>query len=97
MSGDRYLIQDQNAYYFITITVVQWIDLFSRKEYRDIIVEALNYCILHKGLKLHAWVIMTNHPHLAGRITTELGMSGFLRDFKKYTSKQMIGAYTRNT
>ena len=39
MSGDRYIIRDQHACYFITITVVYWIDQFGRKEYRDIVVD----------------------------------------------------------
>ena len=97
MSGDRYLIHDQNACYFITMTIVYWIDIFSRKEYRDVIVESLNYCVDHKGLELHAWALMTNHLHIIGRIIPndddmedQRGMSAFLRDFKKFTSKKMI-------
>lgn len=92
MSGDAYKIQDQQGYYFLTITVVLWIDLFSRQHYRDIIVDSLNYCVEKKGLKLNAWVIMSNHVHLVGRVTSAAGMSGFLRDFKKYTSKRIITA-----
>ena len=92
MSGDRYFIRDQNSCYFLTLTVIHWIDLFSRKAYRDIMVDALNYCIQYKGLRLYAWVIMSNHVHLVGRVVSPYGMSGFLRDFKKYTSKQMVAA-----
>lgn len=90
MSGDSYRIQDQQGYYFLTLTVVLWIDLFSRRDYKDIIVDALNYCIANKGLNLNAWVIMTNHIHFVGRVDSQAGMSGFLRDFKKFTSKKMI-------
>ena len=96
MSGDRYIIQDQYACYFITMTVVYWIDIFSRREYRDIIVDSLNYCVDHKGLELSAWVLMTNHLHIVGRVVKNSdlagvsGMSGFLRDFKKFTSKEII-------
>ncbi len=90
MSGDRYEIQDQQACYFITMTVVYWIDLFSRRDYKDVIVDSLNYCITNKGLNLYGWVIMTNHVHIVGKVETELGMSGFLRDFKKYTSKKIV-------
>ncbi len=92
MSGDRYKIQDQQGCYFITMTVVHWIDVFSRREYRDIIVESLNYCIAEKGLKLYAWVIMSNHVHIVGEVEGDLGMSGFLRDFKKHTSKRILEA-----
>jgi len=92
MSGDRYKIQDQQGCHFITMTIVHWIDVFSRMEYRDIMVNSLNYCIDKKGLRLYAWVIMSNHVHIVARIETELGMSGFLRDFKKYTSKGILKA-----
>ena len=91
MSGDRYKIQDQHACYFITMTVVYWIDVFSRREYKDVIAESLNYCVAHKGLNLNAWVIMTNHIHIVGKVETALGISGFLRDFKKFTSKKIVG------
>lgn len=72
------------------MTVVYWIDAFSRRDYKDIIVESLNYCIANKGLNLYAWVIMSNHIHIVGKVETELGMSGFLRDFKKFTSKKIM-------
>ena len=92
MSGDRYKIYNQQGCYFVTMTVVHWIDVFSRREYRDIIVDSLNYCVENKGLKLYAWVIMSNHVHIVGEVEGELGMSGFLRDFKKHTSKRMLEA-----
>ena len=90
MSGDRYHIVDQKATYFLTLTVVEWVDLFTRPEYRDVVVSSLNFCIREKGLVLNAWVIMSNHIHLVGRVNADLGMSGFLRDFKKHTSKELI-------
>jgi len=34
MSGDRYKILDQNALHFVTFTVVNWIDVFTRKTYK---------------------------------------------------------------
>ncbi len=92
MSGDRYKIEDQNACYFLTLTAIYWIDVFSRREYRDIVVDSLNFCIAEKGLQLNAWVIMSNHIHLVGSVEKTLGMSGFLRDFKKHTSKKIVEA-----
>jgi len=61
MARDRYFIDDQNAHYFLTMTVVHWIDVFTRKEYKQIITESLNYCVEKKGLVLFAWVLMSNH------------------------------------
>lgn len=90
MSGDRYKIHDQNSTYFITCTVIKWIDLFTRKEYKEIIVDSLNYCVKEKGLVVYGWVIMSNHIHLLCRCKEEFKFSDFLRDFKKFTSKQFI-------
>ena len=92
MSGDKYKIEDQHARYFLTLTVVHWIDLFSRREYKDILVESLNHCIQNKGLEIYAWVIMTNHMHMVAACNEPHRMSDFLRDYKKYTSKKIVDA-----
>jgi len=89
MSGDRYFITNQHYTYFITCTVVNWIDIFTRPVYQDIIVQSLNYCVKAKGLHLNGWVLMTNHLHFVGRCEGPHRMSDFLRDFKKFTSKRL--------
>ena len=89
MSGDRYRITDQHNPYFLTCTIVHWIDLFTRKDYRDIVVQSLNYCIEQKHLIVYSWVIMSNHVHLVVRCEPPGEMSAFLRDFKKFTSKKI--------
>src|SRR5450432_4806246 len=90
MSGDKYFINDQQGCYFVTFTVIHWIDIFTRKVYRDIIVDSLNYCIAKKGLLVYGWVIMSNHLHLIISIRNECGnLSDIIRDFKKYTSKEI--------
>jgi REP element-mobilizing transposase RayT len=66
---------------------------FSRKEYRDIIVDSFNYCIDHKGLVVYAWVIMSNHIHLVVTTKSDNGnISDIIRDFKKHTSKEIAKA-----
>ncbi|GAA4468946.1 transposase [Nibrella saemangeumensis] len=92
MSADRYPIVDQNAPYFLTITVVNWIDIFIRKEYKQIICDSLNYCVQQKGLVIYAWVLMSNHIHLVARVKEPGSLSFVLRDFKKFTSKALIVA-----
>ncbi len=87
---DRYSVEDQEATYFITMTVVHWIDLFTRREYKDVVVDSLNYCVAQKGVILYGWVLMTNHLHLIARVERPHTMSGFLRDFKKFTSRACI-------
>jgi REP element-mobilizing transposase RayT len=50
--------------YFTTSTIIDWVDIFSRPSYRHIVVESLDYCQQQKGLKIYAWVLMTNHLHM---------------------------------
>jgi REP element-mobilizing transposase RayT len=88
--GDRYKIFDQNAVYFITLTIVEWIDIFTRKEQKLMIVDSLRYCQKEKGLVIYGWCLMPSHLHLICSVTSEIGMSGFLRDFKKFTSKEIV-------
>lgn len=85
---DSYQIKDQNAVHFLTFQVVGWVDIFTRKSYRDIIIESFNYCRIHKLLKLHAYVIMSNHIHCI--LSTENNLSDIIRDFKKHTSRAIL-------
>ena len=84
-----YHIVEQDRLHYVTLQVVEWVDIFSRQKYRDIIVENLNYCIKNKGLVINAWVIMSNHAHLLLRSETS-NLSGTLRDFKSFTSKLIL-------
>ena len=44
-----YQIEDQYATHFLTPTIVDWVDVLTRKTYRDIIMESLDFCIRKKG------------------------------------------------
>jgi len=51
--------------------------------------------MLKKGMELNAYVIMTNHIHLI--MSSKHGdLSGLVRDFKKYTSKQILSIISNN-
>lgn len=90
-SQSRYKIEDQFGTYFLTFTIVGWVDVFARKELRDIIINSFKYCQENKELKLNAYVIMSNHIHIIASTKTESeGLSVFIRDFKKFTSKAIV-------
>ena len=55
--------------YFVTLTVVDWIDVFTRRQYNDFIIEKLAFCQQHKRLNIYAYVIMTNHIHMVANVT----------------------------
>ena len=59
-----YQIKDQEALHYLTLQVVDWIDIFTRKSYRDLVLESISYCRQNKGLQVFGYVIMSNHIHL---------------------------------
>lgn len=87
--GSAYKVSDQYSAYFLTFQIVGWVDLFTRKDYRDIVIDNLKYCQKNKGLYLYAYVIMSNHIHMMVQ-NVNGDMSGFIRDFKSYTSMKFI-------
>ena len=87
--GSAYQIKNQEALHFLTLQVVGWVDLFTRKEYRDLMLESLTYCRQHKGMELFAYVIMSNHVHLLARSKTG-NLSDTIRDMKKFTAKRIL-------
>ncbi len=76
--------------YFLTMTVVNWIDVFTRPVYKHIIVDALKYNQENKGLIIFGWCLISNHLHLIAEAEDGSHLSDFLRDFKKFTSKTII-------
>jgi len=83
-----YQIKDQSAPYFLTLQIVNWIDVFTRKVYKDIIIDSLKFCQRVKHLEIYGFVVMSNHIHLIARSGSD-DLSGLLRDFKKFTSKKI--------
>lgn len=79
--------KDNNSgYYFITCTVQHWYYIFDRHNRWQILADSLTYCIREKNLKLFGFVCMLNHIHL---LFSSPDSPGFIRDFKKFTSKEL--------
>jgi REP element-mobilizing transposase RayT len=76
--------------FFITITTVGWVDLFTRLNQKNIIINALQHCQKNKGLEIYAYCLMSSHIHLFCKATNGFILSDVLRDFKKFTSKKII-------
>ena len=60
----KYKFLDPEGIYFVSFATVDWVDVFTRQEYKDIFIDSLKYCQKNKGMIIHAWCLMTNHVHL---------------------------------
>jgi putative transposase len=92
----KYKIIDQTALYFVTFTVIHWLDVFIRREYRDIFLDSIRYCQENKGLEVYAYVIMSSHVHMIIGRHGEPNLQDIIRDIKKFTSSKIIDAIRNN-
>lgn len=75
--------------YFCTSSIVDWYPIFTESRFFEVISESLSYCRHHKGLQIHAYVIMLNHLHLIISSNPGVTVSDHMRDFKRYTSGRL--------
>ena len=87
--GRKYNIHDNSYFYFVTFTIVEWIDIFTKEEYRDIFTDSVSYCQREKGLLVGAWSIMPNHVHMIISSEETSKLSAIIRDLKSHTSRQI--------
>lgn len=84
-------ITDQDGVHFMTFQIIEWVDLFTRQNYRDIIVDSLKHCQQNKGLTIYAWVIMSNHIHIILQSESNK-LSNTIKEFKSFTAKEILKA-----
>lgn len=52
--SEQYKFHDNEGVYFTTSTVVDWIDMFTRLDYKTVIIDSLKYNQQQKGLVIHS-------------------------------------------
>jgi len=90
MKRKRQLTYNQAFAYFITTTLSGFVELFSQDEYAQILIRNLNFYREKFEFKLLAYVIMPHHLHLIILPGSKGNISEIIRDFKKYTAKEII-------
>ena len=90
MPTSRISQDNENYTHFLTLTVIEWIDIFTKQEYFQVIIDSLKYCRKNKGLLLYEYVIMTNHIHLLAQADENYKLSQIISDFKKYTTRETL-------
>ncbi|AXG71766.1 hypothetical protein KORDIASMS9_04024 [Kordia sp. SMS9] len=91
----NYKFYNKNGLYFVSFATVNWIDVFTRQMYFDVLAASVNYCRAEKGMELYCYCFMPSHVHFIFRSSTGQP-SELLRDFKRHTSKNVIEAIQNN-
>lgn len=92
----NYKFYNPEGVYFISFAVVKWLDVFTRNEYKNILIDSLHYCQQEKGMEIFAWCIMTSHVHLIFRSNSGQAPELLIGDFKRFTSKAVVKAIKEN-
>ena len=82
----KYKFHNTAGMYFVSFATINWIDVFVREDYFNVVVESLGYCRANLGMELFCWCIMPSHVHLIFR-AKENNPSQVLGRFKEHTSK----------
>lgn len=75
--------------YFITSTVVGFINIFSDKQASEIFVDCLRFYQERGDFILLAWVLMPNHFHLIAKKADSSNISEIIGGIKRYTARQI--------
>lgn len=43
--------------YFVTFALEEWVGIFTREEYKNMVLDSLKFCQTEQGLAVYAWVI----------------------------------------
>jgi putative transposase len=92
MASRKYFIRNPEATHFLTLTVVDWVDVFTRPVYKKIITDSLIFCQEKKGLIVYGWVLITNHLHLLVQAEENKNLGDIIRDFKRFTANNILKA-----
>lgn len=92
----KYKFHKPDGAYFVSFAVVEWLDVFTNNDYKNILVDSLRYCQKEKGMEIYAWCIMNNHVHIVFRSVGDQNPGLLLGDFKRYTSKKIVAAIKNN-
>jgi putative transposase len=94
--SEKYKVRDQERLYFITFAVEGWIDVFTRQQYKDIVIDSLRFCQKEKGLIIYGWCLMTNHIHLIVGRTVEHRIEEIVRDLKNLLLCRSVAPFESN-
>lgn len=92
MWGSEEYTSDKQTCYFITLNTVDWVDVFIRPVYKQVVVHTLNHFIESKGLIVYSWCLMTNHLHFLVQCKSGHDISEILQQFCSFTNQKILEA-----
>ena len=82
---------EEGSCYCVTFNTVDWVDVFIRPVYKQIIVHTLNHFIDSGKVTVYGWCLMTNHLHLLVHPING-SIADFEKEFKSFTTRKILEA-----
>ena len=86
---------NQDGLYFVSMSVVGWLDIFTRRMYQNLLIDSIIFCQQNKDLKMYCYCVMPSHVHFIA-YSENGNLSNILRDMKSHTAKSIIKAIKEN-
>jgi putative transposase len=86
MGRSRYHFVESDVPHFMTLTVLNWLPVFTRPESVQILFNSFDY-LREDGFKIYAYVILENHLHL---IAQSPQLDKDIARFKSFTARQLL-------
>jgi putative transposase len=67
----NYKFHNKSGLYFVSFATVNWIDVFTRQVYFDVLAESISYCRKEKDMVLYCYCFMPSHVHFIFRSANE--------------------------
>jgi REP element-mobilizing transposase RayT len=85
---------NSDYFYFVTTAAVRHFHLFHQDVIKRIIVDSFHYLRVTRKMKLFVFVVMPNHIHIIVRFSEEYPLSDVMRDFKKFTARNIFRQFS---
>jgi REP element-mobilizing transposase RayT len=85
-------INDKQAGYFISFNTIDWVDIFIRPVYKQVIVHTLNHFIDSKGLRIYAWCLMSSQLHIIAQAQDDYLIETIDDAYRSFTSAKIVEA-----
>ena len=73
-----------------TATINEWQPLLTKENYKDVIVETLQFLVKDGRIKLYGFVVMSNHVHIIWQPLQDYSLTSIQSSFMRQTAKQIL-------
>ena len=85
MTRSRYRFLGNDAPYFLTMTINNWLPVFTRPETAEVVLAGWRHLREHRNFRLHGYVILENHL-----VARSPELSKDIQQLKSYSAKRIL-------